>query len=106
MSIMEPEVVADTALVILQALEEEMEIVCDIASKRGESGWPQCPDRKAEWVAWRGDCCPNSPRYFLMCRACRVVYETWYAMGAALACGWCEAPSDGPLTFAPLRGVL
>ena len=92
---------------LLKDLEDEWDIPCDMpkisAGSHGK-GWPKCLGESARWVAWRANCCPESPRYYLLCDKCKTTFQWWIAKQAALVCGWCGEPTGGPLTFTPLEG--
>lgn len=102
---MEPEVGQQEHTDLLADLDEAWEIPCDIPRITAQTGkgFPRCHGARAEWVAYRGNCCPQSPRYYLLCNSCKDTFQKWSAHRAALACGWCGEPTDGPLTFVPLR---
>lgn len=93
----------ERALEILQDLDEEWDVICDIACKQGEWGWPKCQGDRAEWVGWRVKCCGSGPRYFLLCTYCKETYSRWLSDPTFhLSCAWCGA-DGGIVTFTELR---
>lgn len=92
---------------ILGDLDSSWEIACEIeelAQKQGKAGgWPMCGGAPAEWVGWRPNCCPDSPKYLLMCSGCKAAYQRWLALGAALVCGWCGTNTGGFVSYTPLN---
>ena len=86
-------------------LDFDMEVACEVPA-RAEAvghGTPQCLGDPAIWVAWRGNCCPQSPRYMLICDHCKQVYNNWLAKFAMITCGDCHAETGGFITNTPLN---
>lgn len=84
----------------------EFDIVCDISSLRNVSpDFPRCQGGAARWVAWRPNCCPESPRYRLVCDDCKKVYQAWQAKNAYIYCGYCGEDTGGFISFTPLKGA-
>lgn len=101
MSVIAPEHVESTEL--FESFE--FEIICDIAEKRQVSPeWPACKGDAARWVAWRPNCCPDSPRYRLICDRCKSIYQAWAAKQAFIYCGYCGNETQGFVSFTPLKG--
>lgn len=100
----EPETIQQDDTDLFTELEEAWEIPCDIPRLNAElgKGFPVCHADRAEWIGYRS-CCPQSPRFILLCTSCKETFQKWGAHRAALACGWCGEPTDGPVRFVPLR---
>lgn len=85
--------------------DHEFDIICDIYALGGRAkSYPPCPGDKAEWVAWRANCCPQSPRYRLICTDCKRVYQGWQANNGHISCADCGYETGGFISFTPLRG--
>lgn len=104
MSTMSPERVSpDIDVVEFEAFE--FEIVCDIAAARNVSpDFPPCNGDPARWVAWRPNCCSESPRYRLICDRCKSIYQIWQARHAYIWCGFCGKETGGFISFVPMEG--
>jgi hypothetical protein len=104
MSVSSPERVdADLEPMLFEAFE--FEIVCDIAELSHEApGFPACRGDAARWVAWRPACCPQAPRYRLLCDRCKAIYQAWEAKNAYIWCGICGNETGGFLAYTPLKG--
>lgn len=89
---------------ITELSDDEFEVVCDVLQHQGEPGWPHCQGEPARWIAWHALCCPQRPKHTLLCDLCKKTYQHWYAHLAAMSCGWCQVPNEGPLTYTPLKG--
>lgn len=86
---------------------EEIDIACDIYALRQKheaAGYPPCKGDPARWVAWRANCCPEGPRYRLVCDHCKRVYQNWMAKWARIVCVHCHQETGGYCDFTPLRG--
>lgn len=82
----------------------DFEIQCDIFRlKVSHKGMAPCLGDPARWIAWRANCCPESPRYRLVCDHCKRVYQKWVAMQAVITCTHCGAETGGFLTFTELK---
>lgn len=85
--------------------EQDVEIPCDISKLRlMTDGFPYCNGGPARWIAWRPNCCPESPKFRLVCDECRKKYLAWQAKQAYIYCGYCSKETGGFLDFSPLRG--
>lgn len=84
----------------------EFDIECDIAVARrvDPGGFPVCNGDPARWVGWRPNCCPDSPRYRLLCDKCKRTYQNWAAKNAFVYCGTCGSYTGGFLAYTPLEG--
>lgn len=103
MSVLSPERI-DPEVEAMTFTNAEFDIVCDIASLSLEDPrFPKCKGDPARWVGWRSNCCPNSPRYRLLCNACKKVYQAWAARDAHVTCGICGQESEF-VAFTPLEG--
>lgn len=82
----------------------DWEIPCDIGKLGlGVPGYPMCMGEPAQWIGLRANCCPQGPRYRLVCDHCKSVYQRWQARQASIVCGICGAETGGFLDFVPLR---
>lgn len=103
-TLMPERVVPDTDRRIVEDLE--FAIPCEVPNLRvqfpGEA--PVCPGDPAKWVAWRANCCPESPRYRLLCDSCKNVYQNWEARRARILCVSCHKETGGFIAYTPLDG--
>ena len=99
----------DTSLVRgtegLTHLDGDWEIACEVPARAEQigKGTPRCLGDPAKWVGWRANCCPESPKYLLICDVCKNVYEQWIAANAYLTCGDCGAHTGGFVSFTELN---
>lgn len=85
--------------------DAEFDIICDISKMNGvDPKFPTCHGDPARWVAWRANCCPESPRYRLVCDHCKKVYQAWMAKQAHITCAHCGRETGGFISFTPLKG--
>lgn len=99
----EAEVVHETTS--LSDLDFDIELPCEVPQRRavGGGGTPHCGGAPARWVAWRVSCCPESPRYVLLCDYCKRSYQMWMLMGAAIYCADCSMETGGFVSFTELN---
>ena len=97
-------VTPDSETISLEDLDFDFVVACEIPARRAATGgFPMCDADPAEWVGWRAACCPQSPRYLLMCSRCKETYQMWQAMKACIVCADCGAETGGPISYTPLN---
>lgn len=86
-------------------LDFDFEEACEVPARAQAigAGLPQCPGRTAEWVGWRPNCCPQSPRYMLLCDPCKNIYQRWIAQHSYIVCGDCKQETGGFHTYTRLN---
>jgi hypothetical protein len=89
----------------LEHLDFDYEAACEIPERARQikGGTPMCNGNPAEWVGWRANCCPTSPRYLLICSPCKRVYQAWIATAGYITCGDCGAETGGFISFTELN---
>lgn len=88
----------------LENLDFHIEEPCEVPGRArvAGGGTPKCPGRPAVWVGWRENCCPQSPRYLLLCDECKRTYQAWMVRGGYITCANCQA-EGGFVTFTELN---
>lgn len=86
-------------------LDGEWEIACEVPARAAAigRGTPKCLGDPAKWVAWRVNCCPESPKYLLICDICKNTYEAWLAGNAYITCGDCGKQTGGFISYTELN---
>lgn len=104
MSVATPETEVASDDLLLDNLDADWEIVCDIPAliRANGAGFPYCQENPARWVAWRPNCCTAGPRYHLVCDLCKTTYQRWQAKNAVIVCTYCGAETGGFAAFTPL----
>ena len=84
----------------IEHLDFDMEVACEVEARRqAVGGTPICKGDPASWVAWRPNCCPQSPKYLLICHHCKGIYQAWQAKYASISCGDCGMETGGFIAY-------
>ena len=89
----------------IEHLDAEWDVACEVQARAAAigGGTPRCLGDPAQWVAWRANCCPESPRYMLICDVCKNVYDAWIAANAFITCGDCGTQTGGFVAYTELN---
>lgn len=83
-------------------LDREWEIACEVPQRLAGTPWSDPHDTPATWVMWRANCCPQSPRYLLVCDKDKDIYQNIISRQGYISCVDCNAECD-ILSFTPLN---
>lgn len=87
-------------------LDFDIELPCEVpqrAQTGKPGGTPKCDGRPARWIGWRPNCCPESPRYVLLCDECKRIYQAWQAANPVMFCADCGVDNGGFIRYTELN---